>query len=382
MNMEQGLKDVTAGADAADVLKSVNRLFPVESGVVAELLLTDLDTGEVTVELGRFDQVGRCGTAVTLRGAPDEAERRIIDALVKGTGLELALISRRGIAVQSGGEALAAAITRLSPGAEARLHQADDWGVVHAPYGSSVNIVGRDGTMQLALDTAPMALGGRRQITAACVAAGVLHVAVSDPVAGFDLYRCDLDAGATVFGLALSRGAYRFALNGAVAAMTGCERGVLVGTAALAGMAMPVGDWGPELILVTADGGWDLVVGQPRFTPDGMMLPASGLTPGLGKNRNAAIKAIAHADGVTMIAIQDFAGQSQPDRRETRADFFDYRGPVRLYRSSDLVEWQPVAHSLPHDADPVTALAMRGRHLYVGCENLSGDGVPVRVVAL
>ena len=107
-----------------------------------------------------------------------------------------------------------------------------------------------------------------------------------------------------------------------------------------------------------------------------------GLLPGLGDARNAAIKAIAQTGDDTVIAIQAFAGEPQDDRRESRPDFFDYRGAVRLYRSADLVEWHEVPHALPRDADPVTAMAVAKGRLYVGFENLSHGGLPVQVVPL
>lgn len=382
MNMEQGLKDLLGEADTAGVMKSVTRLSPVGSGAVAELLVTDLDTGAVTAELQRIDDRGRCAMAASLHGAPSDAERRTIEELVRDSGIDVVMGPGFGLATRPEAEPAAAAITALAPDPAARLQRCGDWYVIHAPYAAHLHVVARGQAAPRALDTAPMSLGGRRQITDVGIVSSVLHVAVSDPVAGFDLFRCDLAGGEAAFTPALTRGAYRFALNGAVAAMNAGAHGLLIGTAALAGMAMPVGDWGPELLLVTAQGRWDLLAGQPRFTPDGMMLPASGMMPGLGDTRHAAIKAIAHAEGQTVIAIQGFEGQSQEDRRESRPDFFDYRGPVRLYRSPDLVEWQAVSHALPRDADPVTAMALRGGHLYVGFENLSLGGVPVQVVPL
>lgn len=375
MNMEQAVKDVAADAGSASVVKAVSRFHGAASGVVAELLLTDLDTAETSVELAHVDEEGRCiETAVP--------GRRGMDHLAAAGTPGVVMMAGRAIALRPGAEATAAAIAATSPDGVARLHGDGAWYVVHGPFQRSLHAVTQDGARVRSLDTTSLSLGGGRQITDVGLLSGILHVAVSDPVAGFDLFRCDLASGDTGFTLALSRGAYRFALNGAIASMAVSDRGLLMGTAALAGMVNPVGYWGPELLLVTGDGKWDLLIGQPRFTPDGMMLPASGLLPGLGDARNAAIKAIAQAGDETVIAIQSFAGEPQDDRRESRPDFFDYRGAVRLYRSPDFVEWHEVPHALPRDADPVTALAVAKGRLYVGFENLSHGGLPVHVVPL
>lgn len=368
-------------SDEGNVISLTTRLLAGSGGVLAELHRTDVLTGQGMTELVRLKHDGQRSASLVLRANPDEAEQRIAAALSKHPGAGLATLPGAAVALREGLAPLAAAITRLSPGLDARPVLSGDRCALFDPVQATLHLF-RDTASPVprALDTAPMDLGGWRYLTGICFADDFLYAAVADPVAGFDLFRCDASDAAPEFEKVLTRGAYRFALNGAVASMVACDKGLLLGTAALAGTAKPVGDWGPELILVTPDGRGDLIAGQPRFSPEGMLLPASTMLPGMGHSGNAAIRAMTHAEGQTAIAIQDFAGAPQEDRHQTTADLFDYRGPVRLYVSDNLTDWRELDHDLSQDLGTITCMCLAPGGLFIGHEGLGPDSVPVRFV--
>ena len=104
--------------------------------------------------------------------------------------------------------------------------------------------------------------------------------------------------------------------------------------------------------------------------------------PGMGNPVNAAIKAIAHAGGETVIAIQEYAGAPEEDRHRVVPDLFEYSGAVRLYHSSELVEWRELKHDLPADMGAVTSMCLAGGSLFIGHEGLGPDTIPVQVLPL
>ncbi len=224
-----------------------------------------------------------------------------------------------------------------------------------------------------------------RAITALATLAPWVFLAVSDPVAGFEVYRCDLGDVSGGFERVIEGGAQRFALNGAVSAVAATPGGLLLGTAPLAHGANPVGNWGPELLMLDGDGKWDLIIGQPRFSPDGLRIPASGLGPGLGQGQNAAIKAIAHAqiDGraVTCVVVQEFSGKPAKMRATAAYDPRDYAGPIVIHLSQDMDRWTRIAAQLPEKCGSVSAVALARGGLLIGHEAFGADGVSTSFVA-
>lgn len=240
------------------------------------------------------------------------------------------------------------------------------------------------------VDLSGLVLTAQRAITAMAALGEALVVAVSDPLAGFDLYALTDLSGDPVFAPILDGGAHRHALNSVVPCVSRDGDGLLFGTAALAEGATPVGNWGPELLRLDAQGLWDLVIGQPRFSPDGLRFPASGREPGLQMPGvgigNAALRAVAKGQmrgrPLTVIALQDRLGPAAPDRRRLTPSLVDYIGSARLYATIDGADWAQVPLVLPAGAGAVTALSVGPGGILVGHEGLGAEDLPVTVVPM
>lgn len=83
----------------------------------------------------------------------------------------------------------------------------------------------------------------------------------------------------------LSHGAYRGKLNQIAMTLTPFKDCLYIGSGIQHGgfdFDNNLGPGAPELIRINPDDSWDLVVGEPRITPDGFKVPLSGLGPGFG----------------------------------------------------------------------------------------------------
>lgn len=376
-----GLDSILNGATSAipgDVISVVDSLALNEGSVIADIHRTDVNTGVAMTELVLFGARGRKSASVVLSEDMGMSETAIARAVFGSQGPDLLRCSSSGvIALDAQQQPLAAAINALGLSHIDWLIEAGGKYLVsgQSEKGQSLCLVSPDGGKDIGLDA--LDLSDAREITAVQIMGEAVVVAVADPVAGFDVFRFGLDAENDEATVLLSRGAHRFAVNAAVASMTPCASGLLVGTAALSGPSQPVGNWGPELLLITPDGRWDLIVGQPRFSPDGLMLPASTQTPGMGSPVNAAIRAVACRGEEVVLAVQEYAGATLDDRRQARAEFTDYVGAVRLWVSGDLETWEEIPNALPGDIGAVTALCLTEDSVFVGHEGLGADIVPV-----
>ena len=236
------------------------------------------------------------------------------------------------------------------------------------------------------LDLGPLALSPGRCITGLALQAGWLYAMVADPTGGFDVFRAPALSSEPRFEPFLVLGAQRFALNAAVSAIGALPEGLVLGSAALAPGAAQIGNWGPELLLLRHDGSWDILWGQPRFTPDGLKHPISDRLPGLGSPAHAAVKAIALSDDagaqVLHVVLQEFSGSTVPNRQEADPDLLDYMGPARLLRSRNLVDWEEVPVEWPEGLGAITSLAVTPAGVLLGHERAGNDRPPITLLRL
>jgi hypothetical protein len=237
-----------------------------------------------------------------------------------------------------------------------------------------------------AIDTGGLALSPGRVVTTLAMNAGRLHAAVADPIGGCDLFCLPVADPKLGWAPVFTRGADRFALNAAVSVIASVGRDLLLGTAALATGAIAVGNWGPELLIVGADGSWDLLIGQPRLSASGLRLPASALMPGIDSPENAAIKAIASGKvgdaQRTFIALQSYSGTEPGDRGRLRPLLSDYRGHTRFFASDNMIDWAALDVSLPPGAGAVTSLCATPSGLLIGHEAVASVEAPVTFVPI
>jgi len=113
---------------------------------------------------------------------------------------------------------------------------------------------------------------------------GFLYVTTMNPTSGFQLWKSDVEGKVPYrWKKIINAGAYRGFLNEFGISLCEFNGNLYVGTGIAGGgydRVNKVGPAAPELIRVCPDDTWDLVVGSPRITPDGLKAPLSGIGPG------------------------------------------------------------------------------------------------------
>ncbi len=111
-----------------------------------------------------------------------------------------------------------------------------------------------------------------------------LYAGTVNPAKGFELWRTD--GGDTLpyrWTRVLQHGAWRGNHNELVLSMCEFNGALYVGSAIVNGgfhRRFGIGPAAAEVLRVWPDDSWDLIVGQPRHTPDGMKVPLSGFQAG------------------------------------------------------------------------------------------------------
>lgn len=131
-----------------------------------------------------------------------------------------------------------------------------------------------------------------------------------------------------------------------------------------------------ELIAINADGSWDLVVGEPRNTPDGFKAPQSGLGSGFGSWFNGHFWRMATHQNQLYLSTWDWSVGAQALSQTLDAGF-GYQYGFDLYRTGDGIHWSAVTRTGlgdPHTAGGRT-LASTPAGLFVGTYNMRGAQV-------
>jgi hypothetical protein len=185
---------------------------------------------------------------------------------------------------------------------------------------------------------------GNRSISCLYGDGDQLFVATVNATTGFEVWRTQVsvDDEGYSWQRVVTQGAYRYTLNKAVLSMTMREGVLFLGTAPLAPGLVDAGDNGPELLRLEPDGTWDLVVGAPRFTPDGMKVPLAAYGPGFGNAANAAFSHLMTIGSRLVVCQQFYSEDALADHGGG-----DYCGPATLAVSEDASDWQ----FLPLEAD-------------------------------
>ena len=141
-----------------------------------------------------------------------------------------------------------------------------------------------------------------------------------DGVEGFSLWSLDLAAETAVWDLRLPRGAGRSAMNFRISALCGIDDGsTLIATLPAADQPLSGLDHpGSELIVLPPDGGWDLVIGEARFSPEGLKIPFSLTGEGFETPDSSWITALAVSGGTIAALCRDPLGVEPPVLRLCR----------------------------------------------------------------
>ena len=133
---------------------------------------------------------------------------------------------------------------------------------------------------------------------------GWLYAMVGNPFAGFQLWRTQA-RGEPPFTWepVLQQGAYRYTLNSTIAAIAVFKGMLYLGTGVPETDPLLDNATGSEIIRVLPNGRWELVVGQPRFSPTGLQVPISTLGPGFNDTRNTLVSALASSTTTLYAAV-------------------------------------------------------------------------------
>ena len=137
---------------------------------------------------------------------------------------------------------------------------------------------------------------------------------------GFALWSLDLTAEPQVWDLQLHCGAGRSAMNFRISSLCGLDDGSAL-LATLPALAPPLSGLdhpGSELIVLPPDGGWDLVIGEARFSPEGLKIPFSLIGEGFESPDSSWITALAVSGGTIAALCRDPLGVEPPVLRLCR----------------------------------------------------------------
>jgi ubiquinone/menaquinone biosynthesis C-methylase UbiE len=232
---------------------------------------------------------------------------------------------------------------------------------------------------------------------------GFLYVATMNYLGGFQLWKTDAEGAPPYkWKKILTAGAYRGFLNEfgmSLCAFNGC---LYVGSGIAGGgydRIRKVGPAAAELLRVHPDDSWDLVVGAPRMTPQGVKVPLSGMGPGFNNFLNGYIWQLCAYDGWLYVGTLNGSQflKFRPHRLEIAdvevvkiierllptgnlEEFVETYGGCHLYRTKDGERFYPITRNgfgSPCNIG-VRRLASTPVGLFVGTSNPFGPFVGVQ----
>ncbi len=171
---------------------------------------------------------------------------------------------------------------------------------------------------------------------------GFLYAGTSNPAKGFEIWKTDAKGKPPYkWERVMQHGAFRYNLNHTASTLTEFKDHLYI-SSALPGLGQDkeenIGPAAAELLRLDAQGNWDLLVGTPRFTPDGMKIPLSLKGPGFEDAENSLFWAIASHDGVL------YAGShNNTTWRHALAGDAELKGGFHLWATADGETWEPIS---------------------------------------
>lgn len=226
---------------------------------------------------------------------------------------------------------------------------------------------------------------------------GYLYAGTLNPFSGYEIWKTAAEGTPPYqWTRVIERGAYRGPLNEAVVSMFEFKGALYVGSGIQNGghdRTYHIGPGAPELIRIYPDDTWDLLIGEPRHTPQGFRYPLSHLGPGAGNLFNGYFWRLAEFDGWLYLGtfkwsslLLYFRASSAPNLAERVArrvgidNLVKFDGGFDLYKSRDGISWMPVTTTgfdNPYNFGARTMVG-RGPGLFVGTANPFGPEVAIR----
>jgi nucleoside-diphosphate-sugar epimerase len=228
------------------------------------------------------------------------------------------------------------------------------------------------------------------------VFAGHLYAGTFNAREGYQVWKTPAAGGrACRWTKVLDQGASRGPRSEIAMSMTAFGDALYIGSAVQNGGYDRVNKVGPaasELVRLYADDSWDLLVGEPRQTPQGWKEPLSGMGPGLDNQLAGYFWRMAVHQGWLYLSTFDgsvflpVAGRpSRTVRRLVEAYGMDQilrmSGGFELWRTRDGVDWVPVTTTGFDNAYNYGArtLLPTSRGLFVGTANPFAPETPARM---
>lgn len=179
-----------------------------------------------------------------------------------------------------------------------------------------------------------------RGVFALGTAHGYLYAGTASATRGFQLWRTN-GKGKMPFKWerVLVDGAFRFNHNLSAATLTEFNGDLYLGSG-IPGLGYDreneVGPAAAELIRVREDGSWDLIFGEPRFTPDGLKIPLTAMGPGYDDPYNSVLWSMCEHQGMLYVGTH----QWEPYDFALHGGGKPLQGGYQLWRSPDGESWE------------------------------------------
>ncbi|MCK9419585.1 MAG: methyltransferase domain-containing protein [Nitrospirae bacterium] len=192
---------------------------------------------------------------------------------------------------------------------------------------------------------------------------GYLYIGTLNVNEGFQVWKTDAEGEPPFrWEKVLERGAYRGKLNQIAMTLIPFKGHLYVGSAiqnCSFDFSNKVGPAPSEIIRIGPDDRWDIVIGDPRLTPEGLKVPLSGLGPGCGNPFSGYIWAMCEHEGWLYIATAvwavflRYAGRQDHLPKSLRSFFTPENiermlvrfGGSDLWRTRDGFHWIPVTQN-------------------------------------
>ena len=192
---------------------------------------------------------------------------------------------------------------------------------------------------------------------------GYLYAGTLNVNEGFQIWKTDAEGEPPFkWKKVLSHGAYRGRLNQIAMTLRSFNDYLYVGSAiqnCSFDFDNNIGPSPPEVLRINPDDSWDLIVGDPRITPDGLKVPLSGLGSGMGNPFSGYIWSMCVHEGwlYTATAVWAvflrYAGREDRWPEKLRGIFTPKNvekmlqnfGGCDLWRTMDGSRWEPVTQN-------------------------------------
>lgn len=224
-----------------------------------------------------------------------------------------------------------------------------------------------------------------------------LYAGTMNPNEGFQIWKTSAQGAPPYqWELVMDKGGHRGQLNQIAMTLTAFNDHLYVGTAIQGGGRDPDLNVGPapcEILRIRPDNSWDVVVGDPRMTPQGLKVPLSGLGAGFGKFAAGYLWSMNVHDGWLyagtfdwMMSLPFIHRDNWSDVMRRTAEYIDLDDLVRdyggcdIWRTRDGVRWMSVTHNGfdNHFNYGARTMVSTPHGLFIGMANPFGPEVAVK----